>query len=71
MEYFRFEVRFFEKVRQRIQILNGEKGQEKNIDFIDNDEDDEDMKQGDDGRLNATTKLIEIVFENIKNQFGT
>ena len=71
MEYFRFEVRFFEKVRQRIQILNGEKGQEKNIDFIDNEDDDEDMKQGDDGRLNATTKLIEIVFENIKNQFGT
>jgi hypothetical protein len=26
VEYFRFEVRFFEKVKQRIQILNGVKG---------------------------------------------
>lgn len=28
------------------------------------------MGQPDDGRLNATTKLIEIVFNSIKDQFG-
>ena len=67
VEYFRFELRFFEKVKQRIQILNGEKAQDKDIAFIDNEDEE---KQVDDGRLNATTKLIEIVFENIKNQFG-
>ncbi len=38
VEYFRFEVRFFEKVKQRIQILNGEKAQDKHIEFIDNED---------------------------------
>lgn len=70
VEYFRFEVRFFEKVKSRIQILNGVKGYDKDIDFIDNEEDEEAKEQPDDGRLNATTKLIEIVFSNIKEQFG-
>ena len=35
IEYFRFEVRFFEKVKQRIMILNG--SNDKAIDFIDED----------------------------------
>ena len=33
VEYFRFEVRFFEKVKERILILNG--ATDKKIDFID------------------------------------
>lgn len=68
LEYFRFEVRFFEKVKQRIQILNGDSSKDKAIDFI--DEDDEVMNQEEkpveDGRLSASTNFIEIVFENIK-----
>lgn len=32
VEYFRFEVTFFEKVKERINILNGD--QDKKIDFI-------------------------------------
>lgn len=70
VEYFRFEVRFFEKVKQRIQILNGVKGQDKDIDFIDNEKDEEAKDGNYEGRLNATTKLIEIVFNSIKDQFG-
>ena len=73
LEYFRFEVRFFEKVKQRILILNGDASNDKPIDFI--DEDDEEMKENekqvDDGRLSASTNFIEIVFDNIKEQFGT
>ena len=44
VEYFRFEVRFFEKVKQRIQILNGEKAQDKDIVFIDNEDQTEEEK---------------------------
>jgi hypothetical protein len=40
IEYFRFEVRFFEKVKQRIMILNG--SNDKAIDFIDEDAMEED-----------------------------
>jgi hypothetical protein len=40
IEYFRFEVRFFEKVKQRIIILNG--SNDKAIDFIDEDAMEED-----------------------------
>ena len=40
IEYFRFEVRFFEKVKQRIMILNG--SNDKAIDFIDEDAVEED-----------------------------
>lgn len=73
LEYFRFEVRFFEKVKQRILILNGDASNDKPIDFI--DEDDEEMKENekqvDDGRLSASNNFIEIVFDNIKEQFGT
>lgn len=69
MEYLRFEVRFFEKVRERILILNGS---DKKIDFIVNEEEEQDQEEiRDDGRLSDSTKLIEIVFENIKEQFGT
>lgn len=68
LEYFRFEVRFFEKVKQRIQILNGDGSKDKAIDFI--DEDNEEMKDQEDkviedGRLNATSKFVEIVFASI------
>ena len=71
LEYFRFEVRFFEKVKQRIQILNGDGSKDKAIDFI--NEDYEEMKDQssanalDDGRLTASSKFIEIVFDNIKD----
>jgi U3 small nucleolar RNA-associated protein 6 len=37
VEYFRFEVRFFEKVKQRIMILNGD--DDKKVDFITEEED--------------------------------
>ena len=63
MEYFKFEVRFFEKVTQRIQILNGD--QDKKIDFIDHEEEEEEGGVKESGRLSGSTKLIEIVFENI------
>lgn len=71
LEYFRFEVSFFEKVKQRILILNGDASNDKPIDFIDDEEMGETEKQVDDGRLSASTNFIEIVFENIKEQFGT
>ncbi len=38
LEYFRFEVRFFEKVKQRILILNGDASNDKPINFIDDEE---------------------------------
>lgn len=39
IEYFRFEVRFFEKVKQRIMILNG--ADDKKLDFIMEDGEDD------------------------------
>jgi hypothetical protein len=39
IEYFRFEVKFYEKIMERKEILNGGK-EEKKIDFIDEDEED-------------------------------
>lgn len=71
LEYFRFEVRFFEKVKQRILILNGDGSKDKPIDFIDDEEMDHEEKKVDDGRLSASTNFIEIVFDNIKEQYGT
>lgn len=69
IEYFRFEVKFFEKVKQRIMILNGD--QDKKIDFITEQEDGAENEEVDNsGRLSGSTKLIEIVFENIKELFG-
>lgn len=47
-------------------ILNG--GTDKKIDFIMDDE--EEKEAQDEGRLTSTTKLIEIAFENIVEQFG-
>ncbi len=37
LEYFKYEVKFYEKIKTRIQILNGD--QEKKIDFIMDEED--------------------------------
>lgn len=66
VEYFRFEVSYFEKVKERIMILNGEL--EKKIDFIDDESSIiEEIK--DNGRLTESTKFVEIVFENIKELF--
>jgi U3 small nucleolar RNA-associated protein 6 len=49
IEYFRFEVRFFEKVKQRIMILNG--ADDKKLDFIMEDGEDDNKEQPDEGRL--------------------
>ena len=49
-------------------ILNG--STDKQIDFIEEEEKDQEESQLDTGRLQSTTKLIEIVFENIKEKFG-
>lgn len=65
LEYLRFEVRFLEKVHERIQILNG--GKEAKLDFID----DEQEEVVDEGRLNGSSRLVEIVFENLREQFGS
>eukprot|EP00347_Sterkiella_histriomuscorum_P012065 403370024 len=94
VEYFKYELKFYEKIQQRIQILNGgdeEKQKledEKKIDFI-MDEEDEEVKselsinQGndiekdldaekarEDGKHSGSSRLVEIVFDNINEQFG-
>lgn len=40
VEYFRFEIKFYEKVKTRIEVLNGKAGETKQIEFIDHDEED-------------------------------
>lgn len=72
VEYYRFEVRFFEKVKERIMILNGGgTGEDRKIDFIMDEADPENFDAAAEGRLTSSTKLIEIAFENIVEQFGT
>lgn len=61
VEYFRFEIKFFEKVKMRLEILNGDK---KKLDFV------EDQNESMEGRIQASPKLAEIVFDSIVELFG-
>ncbi|CDW85134.1 u3 small nucleolar rna-associated protein 6 [Stylonychia lemnae] len=82
VEYFKYEIKFFEKIKQRIQILNsGGEQEEKKIDFIMDEEDEvqsqhsnknEEIENIDleDGKLSGSANLVEIVFDNILEQFG-
>lgn len=61
VEYFKYETKFLEKVRQRREILNGE--DEKKLDFVDPDADMEvEEEKVEEGRFSGSSKLVEIVF---------
>ena len=69
VEYFRFEVKFYEKIKTRIMILNGET--DKKIEFIEDEEEKlEEEPKPEEGRFSDSTKLVEIVFENITELYG-
>ena len=87
LEYFKYELKFYEKIKMRIQILNGDN--EKKLDFIEDEEEKMDVAEGsdndkdvenanaeveakmlEDGKLSGSARLVEIVFENIVEQFG-
>lgn len=61
VEYFKYETKFLEKVRQRREILNGE--DEKKLDFVEHDADMEvEEEKVEEGRFSGSSKLVEIVF---------
>lgn len=66
VEFFKYEVKFFEKMKQRRMILNGDS--EKKIDFIENEED-EKMEVIEEAKISDQPKLVQIVFDNLKDKF--
>ena len=65
LEYFKFEIAFLLKIRQRKEILKG--GKNENLEFV---EDEPMEEQTGEGEIDSSTNIAQIVYDTIVQKFG-
>lgn len=69
VEYFRFEVHFLQKIKQRQEILQSKPREKEAIDFVDEEMDNAENEEAQQSKMDSSSKILEIVLTQIKEKF--